>query len=569
MNLTDISSSSCFVVTGGGKGITAQCVIKLAEIYQCKFILLGRSQYPLEDFYSIVENLQDCYEEALLKRAIMDNLVKENQKPTPQKVAQIYNQIVSSREIHQTLTAIAASGGSAEYISVDITNFDQFQKIIPRLKSITGVIHGAGVLADKRIEKKTSQDFEKVYQAKVQGLENLLASIELKQLKHLILFSSVTGFYGNVGQADYAIANEILNKTAHLIRQKYPQCQTTAINWGPWDSGMVSPQIKKALADRQIDIIPVEVGTRMFINELQPCHYNNTQVVIGTPLIVPPPPISPELRTYHIYRHLELSANPFLYDHTIAGTPVLPATCAMSWIINTCEELYPGYQLLNYTDFKVLKGIVFNQNELPPYTLEITEVRKSQEEITLNTKIYSQTSTGKTYYHFSARVNLHIHIPLAPIHPDINLQPDEIITITKQDFYQNGKASLFHGPCFQQVQRVVNITTQKITTECLWSSITPQKQGQFPIRQVNPYTTDLSMHALWIWTQHFYQKGCLPGKVEKYSQYSPTPIDSPFYVTCHIQSNNSSSAVADFIIHDEAGRVYCELLNAHAVIWSN
>jgi len=79
----------------------------------------------------------------------------------------------------------------------------------------------------------------------------------------------------------------------------------------------------------------------------------------------------------------------------------------------------------------------------------------------------------------------------------------------------------------------------------------------------------LSMHALWIWTQHFYQKGCLPGKVEKYSQYSPTPIDSPFYVTCHIQSNNSSSAVADFIIHDEAGRVYCELLNAHAVIWSN
>ena len=85
MNLTDISSSSCFVVTGGGKGITAQCVIKLAEIYQCKFILLGRSQYPLEDFYSIVENLQDCYEEALLKRAIMDNLVKENQKPTPKR----------------------------------------------------------------------------------------------------------------------------------------------------------------------------------------------------------------------------------------------------------------------------------------------------------------------------------------------------------------------------------------------------------------------------------------------------------------------------------------------------
>ena len=98
---------------------------------------------------------------------------------------------------------------------MDVTDVAALKAKIPqaaaRIGAVTGIIHGAGNLADKLIEKKTSEDFEKVYTAKVQGLENLLNSIPVSQLQHLVLFSSVTGFYGNIGQSDYAIANEILN----------------------------------------------------------------------------------------------------------------------------------------------------------------------------------------------------------------------------------------------------------------------------------------------------------------------------------------------------------------------
>ncbi|RKZ79861.1 MAG: beta-ketoacyl synthase, partial [Candidatus Parabeggiatoa sp. nov. 1] len=38
---SELSSDSVFLVSGGGRGITAQCVIKLAKAFQCKFILLG------------------------------------------------------------------------------------------------------------------------------------------------------------------------------------------------------------------------------------------------------------------------------------------------------------------------------------------------------------------------------------------------------------------------------------------------------------------------------------------------------------------------------------------------
>ena len=554
-----------FVVSGGAKGITAQCAIQMAQHYPCRFILLGRSE--LVDVEP--EFAQDCESEADLKKGIMEYLQAQGQKPTPMSVLKIYNQIASSREIKQTLASLAATGAQAEYISVDITNVTDLQQKLESVGTITGIIHGAGNLADKLISKKTDQDFEKVYNAKVQGLENLLTCVKPQQLEHLVLFSSVSGFYGNIGQSDYAIANEILNKSAHLIKQNYPQCHVVAINWGAWDSGMVSPELKKAFTERGIDIIPVDVGTQMLVNELHPAHHDTTQVVIGSPLLPPTTELDSYLRTHRIRRQMTLEANPFLYDHVIAGTPVLPATCAMTWIINTCEEMYPGYRLFNYTDFRILKGITFNHTLAKEHTLEIEELEKiNGEKIVVKAKISSKNPAGKVHYHFSAQLNLHREIPQAPSYESINLNLDGIISDTGKDFYQHGGATLFHGPSFQQVQRVLNITQEKITTECLWTEISAQKQGQFPVKWVNPYTTDLSMHALWIWTQHFYEEGCLPGKVEKFEQFAPTPHNELFYVSCEVKSKTASSAIADFIIHDNHGKIYSQMLGAHAIIWS-
>ncbi|MFN9938536.1 MAG: KR domain-containing protein, partial [bacterium] len=124
--------------------------------------------------------------------------------------------------------------------------------------------------------------------AKVQGLENLLQCVPPSQLQYLVLFSSVVGFYGNVGQADYALANEILNKSAHIIKQNYPHCHVVAINWGPWESGMVSPELKTAFAERGIETIPLEIGAQMLVNELINTNSNTTQVVIGSPLVYIP-----------------------------------------------------------------------------------------------------------------------------------------------------------------------------------------------------------------------------------------------------------------------------------------
>lgn len=368
---TPIRPSSVFLVSGGAKGITAECTIELAKKQPCKFILLGRSELLETE----PEYAQNCFEEPALKKRIMENLLAQGEKPTPMSVQKIYNKIHSSREIKKTLAAIQQTGATAEYLSVDVTDTQGLKAnlaaVVNRMGPITGIIHGAGNLADKLIEKKTEQDFEKVYTAKVHGLENLLDCVPAEQLQHLVLFSSVTGFYGNIGQSDYAIANEILNKSAHVMKQYYPNCHVVAINWGGWDSGMVTPELKKAFAERGIDIIPVEVGTKMLVKELNPKHHDTTQLVIGSPLVPPPAPLDSELKTHYIRRRITVAANPFLMDHVIAGYPVVPATCAMSWMINGCEEAYPGYRYFSCKDFKVLKGITFNESVASEHILQL------------------------------------------------------------------------------------------------------------------------------------------------------------------------------------------------------
>lgn len=564
---TQVRPSSVFVVSGGAKGITAQCAIEMAQHQPCKFILLGRSEV-LEDEPDFVRN---CFDESALKKLIMQNLLTQGEKPTPMSVQKVYNKIVSSREIKKTLAAIQQTGAQAEYISADVTNVVELQQklgaAVGRLGAITGIVHGAGNLADKLIEKKTDQDFEKVYTAKVQGLENLLSCVNPSQLEHLVLFSSVSGFYGNIGQSDYAIANEILNKSAHLMKQYYPQCHVVAINWGGWDSGMVTAELKKAFAERGIEIIPVKAGTQMLVNELHPAHHETAQVVIGSPSIRPPASLDSELRSYRIRRRMTVEANPFLHDHTIAGSPVLPATCAMSWMINSCEELYPGYRYLSCKNFKVLKGITFNENSPKEYILELQEVSKTDSDsVEFETTILSKTPEGKTHYHFKSLIKLVRQMPDAPIYESVNLTEDNIITITGKDFYQNGDSSLFHGPSFQQITRVLNISPEKITVECFWKEITAQQQGQFPVKWHNPYTTDLSTQPLWIWLNHFHQAVCLPGQLTQSEQYRSVPCNAPFYVSCEIIGKTTAGVTANFILHDAQGKVYSRILGAKAVI---
>src|SRR5208337_2698189 len=124
------------------------------------------------------------------------------------------------------LQSIESHGLRALYRSVDVRDGQAVSELLASLRRelgpIRGLIHGAGVLADARIEDKTEEQFQRVYSTKVNGLRSLLSGLALEDLRLLVLFSSTTARLGRVGQVDYAMANEVLNKRAQQLAQQLP-----------------------------------------------------------------------------------------------------------------------------------------------------------------------------------------------------------------------------------------------------------------------------------------------------------------------------------------------------------
>jgi acyl transferase domain-containing protein len=407
INNPQLNSSSVVIVSGGGRGITAQCVIYLAQQYHCKFILLGRSQIlDPEPEWSL-----SCQDESELKKRIMQQLTTQKEKPTPKKVQKLYQQLFQSREIKQTLSEIEKGGGKAKYCSVNVTDSQQLKAtlkpIVQRWGQITGIIHGAGTLADKFIENKTEQDFDRVYSVKIDGLNSLLDSVQVNQLNFIALFSSFVSFYGNVGQSDYSLANEILNKYAYLLQQKYPNCRVVSIGWGPWDGGMVTPQLKQLFEKQNIKVIPQQTGAKMLAEELSQTQAKTPQIIVmSNPISPSPKTVTPQKHSYRLYRRLTLQGNPFVYDHVIGGNGVLPAMCALAWITNSCEQLYAGYHFLSCHNYQVLKGVVFDKSLANLYCLDLTEVEKTEDEIKFEALIWSETAKGIPLYHYRTIINI-------------------------------------------------------------------------------------------------------------------------------------------------------------------
>lgn len=561
-----VNKSSVVLVSGGARGITAHCVVKLAQRVGCKFILVGRSS--LDEALPVVP--AEIQDEAGIKRWIASDMLARGEKPVPQKIQRICQSLQSQHEIRQTLQAVKQAGGQAEYISADISDAAavkaKLEGAVARMGAVTGIIHAAGSLADKLIEKKSEKDFETVYSPKVTGLENLLKCIPASQLDFLVLFSSIVGFYGNVGQADYAIANEILNKLAYQIKRSQPDCRVISINWGPWDGGMVTPELKRMFADKKVEIMSLEVGANILVEELAPYNGVNVQVVVGTPPTRPVEALDNDLHTYQIRRKLLLEANPFLIDHQIGEFPVLPATCAATWVVNACEQLYPGYMFASLDSFKVLKGIVFNETLADEYVLALQETAKQPSgEVSFKAMIWSSNKRNKTLYHYSLNVTLAQQAPQPPAELiAAGLLPADMNVMPGKDLYQNG--TLFHGPSFQGVEKVLHVSQGKLVMQCNLPKVDESRQGQFPVQTSNPFIYDAIVQCLLIWSQHYYQAPCLPSRLARLEQYRSIPFDTPFLVNMEIVSQTENAVVADILVQDLVGSPYVKFFSLEGTI---
>lgn len=275
-----MDEKSVIVVSGGARGVTAAALVQLADRFRPKIALLGRT--VLNDEPACCRG---TVTEEELKRAFLQMARSEGQPALPAQIEQSTRHILAQREIRSTLQALKAAGSEACYFNVDIRDATAVGAALSQARRkwgpITGIIHGAGVIKDKPITEKTQDMFDMVFDTKVLGLRSLLTATAGDPLEMICLFSSVAARLGNLGQCDYAMANEVLNKVAQAeARRRNHTCVVKSINWGPWEGGMVSGALRAHFEQAGVPLIPLEVGARTFVDEIQAAPSDAVEVAI-------------------------------------------------------------------------------------------------------------------------------------------------------------------------------------------------------------------------------------------------------------------------------------------------
>jgi NAD(P)-dependent dehydrogenase (short-subunit alcohol dehydrogenase family) len=371
------------VITGGARGITAEVAVALAGAFRPTIVLLGRSPAPAPE----PDWLAALDDEAAIKRALA---ARANGHATPQAIGEQFRRLAAGREIARNLGRIEAAGAKVVYRAVDVRDHAAVRACLDAIRAehgpVRGLFHGAGVLADRRIEDQADEQFATVYDTKVAGLRGLLDALgtgtDADSLRVLVLFSSSTARFGRTGQVAYAAANEVLNKWARREARTRPGCRVVSVNWGPWDGGMVTAALKPLFEAEGVALIPALAGARYLVDEIQGGTVGPVEVLIlgGTSLPVgltprheppapaPAPATAPTLSVV-FDQPVDVASIPVLRSHVIDGRPVVPFALILEWLAQGALQRNPGLTFCGIDDLRLLKGIIVRDDR--PETIQV------------------------------------------------------------------------------------------------------------------------------------------------------------------------------------------------------
>lgn len=177
-------------------GITPLCMASLARrLSGGTFVLMGRSELADEPAWAAgVKSTGKPLEQAALAFLKSEFAQGRGPKPTPRAMNKIVGIVRGNREVRQSIALVESSGGRAIYMACDTSAASKVVASLHSLKekysiTVTGIVHAAGVLFDKKVENKTPSDFDAVFGTKVTGLTNLLTALgdeERRALRHLV-----------------------------------------------------------------------------------------------------------------------------------------------------------------------------------------------------------------------------------------------------------------------------------------------------------------------------------------------------------------------------------------------
>jgi NAD(P)-dependent dehydrogenase (short-subunit alcohol dehydrogenase family) len=280
----EINEGEPILISGGARGISASVAVELARRWRPTLLLVGSSPMPgdAED-----PEMTGMVSESELKPALLRKARESVGEVSPATLERSYRAVLRGREIRETIQRIREAGARVEYASVDVRDASAMAGVLEgwrrRFGDPIGLIHGAGVIHDKLLRDKTPESFDAVFGTKVDGALNLIRLIRGDVLRFTVLFSSVSGRFGNEGQSDYSAANEALNKLALRLDRQWPG-RVVSLNWGPWSGvGMVA-DLERHLGRQGLEMIDPAIGCAALVDELRFGRKGDVEVILAREL---------------------------------------------------------------------------------------------------------------------------------------------------------------------------------------------------------------------------------------------------------------------------------------------
>ncbi|WEB39583.1 KR domain-containing protein [Streptomyces yunnanensis] len=531
---TALTGEDLLLITGGASGITSWCVAALAREHRCGYLLLGRTPLTEEPEWAAgADSAEDL-------RAALDTRARETGEDPGDpaihtRLDEHAEQLLYQRRIRTALDELRAQGVEAEYVAADVLDAQALaQALAPYAPRVTGVIHGAGVLGDKPLAEMTAESLTPVVDTKLRGIHHVLDALHIDRLRHLVLFSSVSGLWGNLRQADYALASEALTRFGCAFQTAHPRCRVVSFVWGPWTGGMAAP-MQRLFKEAGVPVLTREAGCAYFLARMSGRDRDAAGVTVAGPLgplyrrVDRLPPAG--LTAYRVLTGL--GQEPVLCDHRIGQVPVLPMTAAAGWALHMVERAHGGSQpVVEFRDFRIARGIFFPEGHPERYRIHLVPDPEAGPD-TVRATVHDAT-TADEQLHYAGVFRRAERPPEAPREQ----LPRYEITEGLHPGYDDGR--LFHGPTLAGLRNGrVDESDRLIVTARMPDP--PLGKGAFGGRLYSPALADLLLQAALLDLLRQGGDGLLPlpVSVERVELFSPLPDDEPFVIISAVDSGDN------------------------------
>ncbi|PZT75222.1 MULTISPECIES: type I polyketide synthase [unclassified Streptomyces] len=544
-----ITSASVIVATGGARGVTAAALLDLARAHRPRIVLVGRTDPAVEP-----AGLGAALDEPSLTRLLAERAGAAGTDASPVRIAARAREILAAREVRATLAALEAAGSPVRYVRVDARDGDALADALRDVREawgpVTGIVHGAGVLADRRIADKSDEQAASVLSTKVDGLRALLAATADDPLDTIILFSSVAAVFGNPGQCDYAMANEVLHQVASAEQARRPDCLVRCVAWGPWQGGMVTPSLAAHFDRAGVALIPLARGAAAFTAELAgPAGEPRVIVVAGED----PAAMAPDAGPVRAQVPVRSGTLPQLVDHAPADVPVLPVALALNWLAGAGAAWLPAAGPLVVRELRVYRTCALPELAGAGHLLTVLAGRGAPGSPSgLDAELRGEDGTA--YY----RAVLEAGDGMAA--PDVWETPEALKPLGTADPYEG--TALFHGPRFQVLRTVSGVSEHGAEAVVAGLRALDWPGDRWAL---DAAAADGALQLALLWAQEVLGARTLPMAVAECRVHLRGLVDGEVRCVVRGRKAHDTGARCDAALIDPDGRVLLELIGVELV----